>query len=117
MAHAAARWQAAEGLVAQGVGRHQIDAGLEWSGWHLYDQGAQRLREEGRIKQIPFPPEVVLDPVYALSDVQLDGYVETGSLSYVSWLSGGQDRRVLLLQRECNGTEPDERDCVRPRSK
>src|SRR5206468_2607466 len=74
MAHAAARWQGAETLVAQGAHRDQISAGFEWSGWYLFDEGARRVREKPLAKYIPFPPETVLDPVFAVSDVPLDGY-------------------------------------------
>jgi hypothetical protein len=38
--------------------------------------------------------------VYVVSDLPRAGYAEVGSVSYVSWLSGGERRRVLLLRRQ-----------------
>jgi 4-amino-4-deoxy-L-arabinose transferase-like glycosyltransferase len=100
MAHAAARWQGAETIVSRGARRNQVDAGFEWSGWHLFDEGARRVRQKPLAKYIPFPPETVLDPVYVVSDLPLQGYTRADALPYTSWLDGGQTRQVLLLRRE-----------------
>jgi hypothetical protein len=100
MEHAAAQWSGAERLVAQGARRNQVSAGFEWEGWYLYEEGARRLREKPLKKYIPFPPSVVLDPVYVVSDEQQPGYKEIGSVPYRSWLNGGEERLVRLLRRE-----------------
>lgn len=100
MEHASIRQVATEQLIAQGVAYRQIDAGFEWQGWHLLEEGAYRLREKPLKKYIPFPPSVVLDPVYVISDLPETGYTEVGSIPYRSWLNGGQTRYVLLLKRK-----------------
>jgi 4-amino-4-deoxy-L-arabinose transferase-like glycosyltransferase len=98
--HAQARWQAAEQLAAQGVPRRQVDAGYEWAGHYLYDEGAARIRAEGDFTNIPFPAYAALDPKYTISDIHLPGYTQVGSIPYTSWLTGGQQRNVLLLKRD-----------------
>jgi 4-amino-4-deoxy-L-arabinose transferase-like glycosyltransferase len=103
MEHSSVRWEGAERLVATGVPREHINAGFEWLGWYLFDEGAQRIRQRGDFSRVPFPPNAVLDPVYMLSDVSLEGYVRVGALPYESWLSGGQTRQVLVLKR---GSQP-----------
>ncbi|HET6261307.1 MAG TPA: hypothetical protein VFG99_03580, partial [Chloroflexia bacterium] len=98
--HATARWHGAEQLAAQGIPRQQIDAGYEWAGWYLYDEGAAYLRAERKFSDIPFPGYALLDPVYLVSDIEIPGYTQVNSLSYTSWLNGGQERNVLLLKRK-----------------
>jgi hypothetical protein len=100
LAHASARWQAAEGLATEGVSRGQIDAGFEWAGWYLYAEGARRIRGTGDLTHIYFPAYAALDPVYMVTDVPQKGYAEVGSVNYTSWLSGGETRRVLVLKRQ-----------------
>jgi hypothetical protein len=99
MEHAAVRWQGAKQLVMQGAQYSQVDAGFEWQGWYLYEEGARRQREKSLKKYIPFPPSLVLDPVYIVSDLPKRGYTEISRLPYSSWLNGGQERYVLLLRR------------------
>jgi 4-amino-4-deoxy-L-arabinose transferase-like glycosyltransferase len=101
LAHAAARWQAAEQLAAEGIPHGQIDAGFEWAGWYLYDEGARRIRQTGDLTYIYFPAYAALDPVYVVSDLPREGYTQVGlSSPYQSWLDGGQVRRVLVLKRQ-----------------
>ncbi|HYO48761.1 MAG TPA: glycosyltransferase family 39 protein [Chloroflexia bacterium] len=99
-AHATARWQGAEQLAAQGIPRRQIDAGYEWAGWYLFDEGAAHIRAEHKFVNITFPGYALLDPVYLVSDIEIPGYTQVNSLSYTSWLNGGQERNVLILKRE-----------------
>jgi 4-amino-4-deoxy-L-arabinose transferase-like glycosyltransferase len=99
MEHAALRWQGAESLVAQGAQYSQVDAGFEWQGWNLFEEGARRQREKPLKKYIPFPPSLVLDSVYLVSDLPKTGYIEIGRLPYKSWLNGGHERFVRLLRR------------------
>jgi len=100
MAHATVRWQAAEQLASQGVRHEQIDAGMEWAAWHSYKAAADFIREKQDFTHRFFPPGAILDPAFAISDSPRPGYIEIGSMSYESWLNGGQTRHVLLLKRE-----------------
>jgi len=100
MAHATTRWQAAEQIASQGVRPEQIDAGMEWAGWYSYKAGEQYIRDKQDFTYLQFPPDAVLDPAFAVSDSPRPGYIEIGSMSYESWLNGGQPRRVLLLKRK-----------------
>lgn len=99
-AHASARWEAGEQLVAQGTPINQVDAGFEWTGWHLYEQGARIVRQRGSSATLDYPPYVMLDPVFAVDDLLREGYEEVGSVAYRSWLSGGQTRYVLIQKRK-----------------
>jgi 4-amino-4-deoxy-L-arabinose transferase-like glycosyltransferase len=99
--HAAVRWQAAEGLVAQGIPLNKIDGGFEWVGWFLYDEGAERMRRTGDRKYGYFPAFAAMEsPEYSFSDVPRKGFKQLGSRSYTSWLEGGRTRQILFIQRE-----------------
>ena len=99
-AHAAARWQAGESLVAQGVPREHIDAGFEWDGWYMFDAGDRRIRETKNYTYLYFPAYAAIDPVYVISDLPREGYTQIGSVPYDSWLTGGEIRRVAVLKRK-----------------
>ena len=88
MDHATVRWQAAQELVGRGIPRDQIDAGFEWQG--LYWPRSGKPGEE-----FPSQPNIR----FKLSDLPVEGYAVIGSLPYSSWLSGGETRQVLLLER------------------
>lgn len=100
MEHASVRWQGAQRLQAQGVPLHQIAGGFEWLGWHIFEHGVRYSLEKGDFTHSYFAAYAILDPVFMVSDIPLDGYTEIGFLPYTSWLSGGQSRRVLLLKRD-----------------
>jgi hypothetical protein len=97
MSHAKARWQAAEALAAQGVPRNQIKAGVEWSGWYSYEEGAQLIREGAPFQ---FPGYVTLDAHYLISDQPEDGWIESTRVPYTSLLTGGETRYVLVLMKK-----------------
>ena len=99
MEHATVRWRAAEQIATLGVSPEQIDAGMEWAAWHSYATAADYIREKQDLTHAIFPPDAILDPAFAVSDLRLQGYTEIDSLPYVSWLNGGQARRVLLQKR------------------
>jgi hypothetical protein len=100
MAHSAARWQAAEQLVAQGARHEQIDAGFEWAGWYSYEAGAKYIRDTQDFTHAGFPPDAIGDSAFAVGDSARSDYSEVGSIPYQSWLEGGLIRRVLLLKRK-----------------
>jgi hypothetical protein len=100
MAHTSLRWQAAEQLVAQGARYNQVDAGYEWIGQYLYEDGVRYIRQTHDMSHIGQPAFAVLDPLYVVGYMPLDGYTQIGSLPYQSWLEGGPTRYVLLLKRK-----------------
>jgi 4-amino-4-deoxy-L-arabinose transferase-like glycosyltransferase len=89
MDHATVRWQAANQLAGRGIPRDEIDAGFEWQGSYWKLSGAP-----GEV----FPSASHIN--YKVSDLPAEGYHMIGSLPYSSWLSGGQTRYVLLLERD-----------------
>jgi 4-amino-4-deoxy-L-arabinose transferase-like glycosyltransferase len=99
-AHARARWDAAEQLVAAGAERNQVNAGFEWMGWYLFDRGVERVRQTGDVKYLGAPYRAVLDPLYLISDLPQEGYMRIASVPYRAWLSGGQVNNVLVLRRK-----------------
>ncbi len=103
LAHAAARWQVGTDLLAQGVAPAQIQAGYEWSGWWLFEAGARRIRQEGRLRDVPFPPDLVQDPLYVVSDSPVPSYTLVMEQPYDTPLGGGAARHVLLLKRQESG--------------
>jgi 4-amino-4-deoxy-L-arabinose transferase-like glycosyltransferase len=99
-AHAAARWQAAEQLVAQGTPREHIDAGFEWAGRFMNEEGALKIKQTKDYTYLYFPAYAAIDPVYVVSDLPREGYNPAGAVPYSSWLTGGETRRVLVLKRK-----------------
>lgn len=97
--HAEARWAAAESLLASGVPVRQIDAGFEWQGWNLYQEGARYIRQSGDYSHAAFPPAVLLDPVYLVSDTPVEGYTLISTHPYMSWLHVRNAPQVLVLKR------------------
>lgn len=89
MDHATARWQAASQLAARGIPGEEIDAGFEWQGLHW-----KQSNVPGEV--LPFASNIG----FRVSDLPVEGYRVIGSLPYASWLSGGETRYVLLLERE-----------------
>jgi 4-amino-4-deoxy-L-arabinose transferase-like glycosyltransferase len=98
-AYAGARWEAAEGLLREGIPPSQIDAGFEWIGWHLYDEGAKLVRAGDKFPLTHHPPYAVLDPVYRVEGYLWEGYDEVRTVPYTSWLEGGQTRRIVVQRR------------------
>jgi 4-amino-4-deoxy-L-arabinose transferase-like glycosyltransferase len=98
-AYAGARWEAAEELLREGIPPSRIDAGFEWIGWHLYDEGAKLVRAGDKFPRTNHPPYALLDPVYRVEGYLWDGYEEVRTVQYTSWLHGGQTRRIVVQRR------------------
>jgi hypothetical protein len=95
------RWNRAEALVAsKGLERHNVDAGYEWVGWYLFDEGERVIRQTGDYTHLEMPAEAALDPVYRFNTVPIEGYEQVDTLPYRYWLAGGQERHLLLLKRK-----------------
>jgi len=97
--HAEARWAAGEELLSQGVSARQVFAGFEWENWYLYEEGTRLVRESGNYASAGSPASLLLDPVYVVSDREVDRYEPISIRAYTSWLSGGEVRKVLVLKR------------------
>lgn len=94
------RWNQAEALVqTSGVARHNIDAGYEWIGWYLFEEGERLMVERGDYTHLDMPAMAVLDPVYRFSNVPVEGYEQVASTPYRNWLAGGAEWHLLLLKR------------------
>jgi hypothetical protein len=98
-AETAARWDLAESVAASGVKREEINAGYEWLGWYLFQEGADRIRSTGDYKEAPFAAMAALKQVYLVSELPKDGYTQVGETSYDSWL-GGQVKTIYLLRKK-----------------
>jgi len=80
------RWQLAHELVAQGVPRTRIDAGMEWDGWFLYEtsHGVAPRTPGG-----PFWTQIIApatDSTYVIAFSPLPGYAVRERRAYPSWL-------------------------------
>ena len=95
---AQARWDGGQRLVQQGAGVSQIYMGLEWAGWYLADEGADYFHNPSNTALTVYPPYDVTDPVYRVSELPHEGYVEVGTVPYHSWLRG--EGEVLLLKEK-----------------
>jgi hypothetical protein len=93
------RWYRAETLAASGIAHRNINAGFEWIGWHLYEEGEKLVREKALGTVSDMPGMVVLDPVYLFSEVPQTGYEQIDETTYRSWLGGWAERHILLLKR------------------
>jgi 4-amino-4-deoxy-L-arabinose transferase-like glycosyltransferase len=98
--HATVRWQAAESLVSHGIKVNQIEAGDEWDGWYNFKSGAQYIRQTGDLTHIDYPAAAVMDPIYYVNDLPVQGYEQIGAFPYRSWLDGGTTKQVLILKRK-----------------
>ncbi len=92
------RWQLAHELVAQGVPRARIDAGMEWDGWFLYGvaPGAAPRTPDG-----PFWTQIIApatDSTYVIAFSPLPGYAVRERRDYPSWLHR-EPVALYLLQR------------------
>lgn len=97
---ATVRWEAAERLVEQGVKREQINAGFEWLGQYLFQEGVQYIHDTNDYTHALYAATAVNDPVYVLGEAPVSGYTQVGASSYVAWLRGGQVVNVLTLKRK-----------------
>jgi 4-amino-4-deoxy-L-arabinose transferase-like glycosyltransferase len=98
--HATVRWEAAESLTGRGIKSSQIEAGVEWDAWYNFENGAQYIRETGDLTHINYPPGAVMDPVYYVNDLPINGYEQIEAFTYHSWLDAGATKQVLILKRK-----------------
>jgi hypothetical protein len=99
-AEAAARWQTAEKLAAGGVKREDIDAGFEWLGWYLFQEGADYIRSTNDYSKVGFPPRAVSTSDYLVTELPNKGYTQLEQVPYDSWLEGGQIRDIVVLEKK-----------------
>jgi hypothetical protein len=97
--HAATRWQAAQSLLQSGISPSNIRAGYEVDGWYNFRAGAAYIRQTGDLTNINYPPDAIIDAAYIVNDLPVKGYDQVGSLTYNSWLDGGEVKQVLILKR------------------
>jgi hypothetical protein len=104
------RWELAETMVARGISRDQIDAGMEWDGWFLYEPSLACCRtprtppEQHR----PFWTEIIAqatDSTWVISSSPQQGFLIREQHAYGVWL--GRERSVLyVLERAPPGSGP-----------
>lgn len=95
------RWDLGRELVASGVPLEQVDAGMEWDGWHLY-QSSQARQIEPRTPDGPFWTWAIapaVDSTYVISFSPLPGYHLLERREYASWLHR-QPVYLYLLRRQ-----------------
>jgi hypothetical protein len=98
--HATARWQAVQSLIERGIQPTDIRGGNEVDGWYNFTNGAAYIRRTGDLTHLNYPADAVIDPLYMVNDMPIQGYNQIGSLTYHSWLDGGSEKQVLLLERQ-----------------
>ncbi len=95
-----AAWDAGTWLVQRGVPYRQIRSYSGWEAYYLYDAALRDLPSHdiavlGRV----FPPDLIIDPVYVVSDDPVPGYHLLTQFPYRSLREGGITRAKLVLQR------------------
>ncbi len=82
------RWELGQELVTGGVPLYQIDGGMEWDGWFLYEYSrAQRMPP--RTPNGPFWTYLVapaVDSTYVIAFSSQPGYEMIARREYDSWL-------------------------------
>ena len=98
---AAARWEAAESLVAQGIPAEHVVAGFEWMGWNYYERAAEYVRQHdsANTSSLIWPANAIQDPEYVVGERALPDYDLEREVPYTAWLDGGQERAVLVQKR------------------
>jgi hypothetical protein len=101
------RWELGEKLVAEGVALEQIDAGMEWDGWHLYERSLACCPTPRTPPgpDRPFWTEIIAqatDSTWAVSSSPIDGYTIRERHTYDVWLR--REPGVLhVLERDETG--------------
>jgi hypothetical protein len=83
------RWELGNELVARGIALEQIDAGMEWDGWHLYEPSQARKIAKPRTPDGPFWTHLIataVDSTYVVTFSPLPGYDTLWRGEYPSWL-------------------------------
>lgn len=94
------RWQLGHELVTRGVPLEQIDAGMEWDGWFLYEY-SQQHKSRPRTANGPFWTQRIApatDSTYVVAFSPLPGYDVRQRREYPSWLHD-EPVYLYLLQR------------------
>lgn len=97
----AARWDAGQWLVAQGVPYEKIENGPNWDGYYLYDEALSRhpshdVLDVGRT----FFPYEIIDREYIVADGPQPGYHTLKTYTYLSRRSGWVTRELFVLKRD-----------------
>lgn len=82
------RWDLGNELVAAGVPLQQIDGGMEWDGWFLYEYSREK-KVPPRTPNGPFWTYLIataVDSTYVISFSPQPGYEEVRRREYPSWL-------------------------------
>ncbi|MEP7198945.1 MAG: hypothetical protein ABI874_03925, partial [Chloroflexota bacterium] len=94
-----ALWQTGRSLLQQGVPARQIDGGLEWDGWHLYDDSLAHVRATGK-PMIIHPWLYILDPRFMFAFDATPGYRIADTLRFATPLRSRGVDQIYLLERE-----------------
>ena len=92
------RWAQCQALVARGVPLEKLDAGYEWSGWHLSDEAYNFLQSHHR-PLITDPWQAVIDPQYMVTFSAVRGYHIAEVWPFSSPFRAGGADHLLLLER------------------
>jgi 4-amino-4-deoxy-L-arabinose transferase-like glycosyltransferase len=97
----AARWEAGQGLVAQGVPYDKIENGSIWDGYYLYEEALNRhpshdVLDVGRV----FFPYEIIDKEYVVADAPQVGYQVIKTYNYFSRRTGFATRELFVLKRD-----------------
>ncbi len=92
------RWAKSQALIARGVPLEKLDAGYEWSGWHLSDEAYSFLQAHHR-PLITDPWQAVIDPQYLVTFSLVPGYHVAEVWPFYSPLRLGGADQLLLLER------------------
>ncbi len=98
-AYEATQWDAGLNLVRSGVPINQIYSGFAWNGYFMYDEGLRSKAGKPLSASDPYPPLLVIDRKYLVTDALKRGYRLKQRYPYRSLLSFGE-RYVLVLERE-----------------
>ena len=98
LAWTAARWNAAEALVAQGIAPKNIDGGAEWVYWYEFETALPLARAAGQDNDI-FAWMHMTPKEYLLSFEPMAGYSVMSDVRYSHWPSS-QSGHIYILRRE-----------------
>ena len=92
------KWKTAQALRSEGVPIEKIDAGFEWDGWHLYNEGLAYIQANHLPMEIT-PWEYMWDPQYIFAFAPLPGYRIEKRLTFSTPLRAGGADLIFLLRR------------------
>ncbi len=96
----AARWDAGQWLVGQGIPYEKIENGPIWDGYYPYDKalGRHASHDVTATSRTFFPYEII-DKEYIVADAPQPGYHLLRTYDYLSRRSGFQNKQLLVLKR------------------